>query len=534
TVHSNENGWTKVSANGKTGFVSSTYLSSTKPGSSSPTPPVKEEVVIKKVNVSSKSSLNMRTKPDTKASIIVKLASGVQVTVLSEQNGWARIKVYGQEGYVSAEYLLAVESGSNSKDNPLEHTNSPAPSPVPEKDEPVVEPVENTPPGQSTSTVKFVNVKDGSSLNMRSNPSTSSSILTKLTKGTPITVISEENGWAKGSANGHIGYISTQYLTDKQEGTQDSSKRTINTINTQYGVTLEEFTQMQMKTNPQTDKKYTTYIREDALILNDPSNPTTGKVQGTGWKIRGGASTSDWVVGTVKNGEFLQILSSTKGTDGYIWYQVNFSKSWVNASPEDVKKQLDPSTHVNDPVASLQFLKLSETTNLDQFEVNEKILAGKGILAGHAATFATASEKYGVNDVYLISHALLETGNGTSQLAKGVQIYGKTVYNMYGIGAYDQTAVSSGANFAYNAGWFTPEAAIMGGAQFIAQGYINTGQDTLYKMRWNPEVTIAKGVGSHQYATDIGWATKQVNQIHNLYSLLDSYKLTLEVPSFKY
>ncbi|HWJ80488.1 MAG TPA: mannosyl-glycoprotein endo-beta-N-acetylglucosamidase, partial [Niallia sp.] len=121
----------------------------------------------------------------------------------------------------------------------------------------------------------------------------------------------------------------------------------------------------------------------------------------------------------------------------------------------------------------------------------------------------------------------------TSTLANGVKVNGKTVYNMYGIGAYDGTAISSGAEYAYNAGWFTPEAAIIGGAQFIAQGYIKSGQDTLYKMRWNPEAAQNSGVATHQYATDIAWASKQVKQISNLYSLLSSYTLNYDIPVYK-
>ena len=534
TVHSNSNGWAKITASGKTGFVSSQYLSASNGSSTSSPPPAKEEVIVKAVNVSSGSSLNMRNKPNTNASVIVKLAKGVEVTVLSEQNGWTKIKVYGQEGYVSSEYLSIVQTEADSKEDPEETVTIPE-NQTPEANEPVAPPgtVDEIPPSENTTIVKYVNVSQGSSLNMRSNPTTSGSILTKLPRGTLVTVHSEENGWAKVSVNGLDGYISTQYLVDQMENSQDSSKRIINTTNTQYKVTLEDFTLMQMLASPQTDTRYATYIREDALILNDPANPTSGKVQGAGWKTRGGPGTNHWVVGTVKNGDTLQILSSTKGNDGYTWYQIGFTKSWVNASPDDVKKYLDPKNFINDPVASFQFLKLSETTSLDPFEVNEKILSGKGVLAGHAATFATASEKYGVNEIYLMAHALLETGNGTSQLAKGVELYGKTVYNMFGIGAFDQTAVSSGASFAYNAGWFTPEAAIIGGAQFIAQSYINKGQDTLYKMRWNPELTIATGVPSHQYATDIGWASKQVNQIYNLYNMLDSYQLKLDIPNFK-
>ncbi|MBL3611989.1 hypothetical protein JMN16_02755, partial [Bacillus sp. RHFS18] len=83
--------------------------------------------------------------------------------------------------------------------------------------------------------------------------------------------------------------------------------------------------------------------------------------------------------------------------------------------------------------------------------------------------------------------------------------------------------------YAYNQGWFTPEAAIIGGAQFIGASYIHNPsyeQDTLYKMRWSP-------AAAHQYATDIGWAYKQVNRMYSLYSLLDDYTLYYDVPVYK-
>lgn len=52
-------------------------------------------------------------------------------------------------------------------------------------------------------------------------------------------------------------------------------------------------------------------------------------------------------------------------------------------------------------------------------------------------------------------------------------------------------------------------------------------------MRWNPDVAATYGYASNQYATDIGWAYKQVDEIYNLYNLLDNYNITLEVPSYQ-
>jgi beta-N-acetylglucosaminidase/uncharacterized protein YgiM (DUF1202 family) len=512
SVHSKENGWAMVTVDGQKGYVSAEYLTSVKPSTIEKTDEQKESFKYKYVNVSIGSSLNMRTKASANSSVIVKLANGVEIKVYSDANGWAQVEAYGKVGYVSSQYLLNTKpSGGEGSGATIDNSTN------------------NNEIVENETISKYVNVMIGSTLNMRSEPSTSASVMTKLTRSTMVTVYSEENNWAKVTVNGQTGYVSSQYLSNEEPyspGTND--KDNYETYN-KYDITLDELTGIQMLVNPQTDKTYETYIREDALTINSSSR---GTVRGTSWNVRGGAGTNYWVVGTVRNGDSVEILSKVIGEDGYIWYEINYNKSWVNASPDDVKYYLDPGNFTDTSVDSLQFLKLSVPANLNANEVNESILAGKGILDGLATAFITAGEAYHVNEIYLISHALLETGYGTSQLANGVLVNGKRVYNMYGIGAYDGSAVTSGAKYAYNAGWFTPEAAIIGGAKFIAQGYISGGQDTLYKMRWNPASAIINGDASHQYATDIGWAAKQVKQIYNLYSLIDSYNLVLDIPEY--
>lgn len=37
----------------------------------------------------------------------------------------------------------------------------------------------------------------------------------------------------------------------------------------------------------------------------------------------------------------------------------------------------------------------------------------------------------------------------------------------------------------------------------------------------------------HQYATDIGWAVKQTNNLVKFYNMLDSYTLMFDIPSYK-
>ena len=43
----------------------------------------------------------------------------------------------------------------------------------------------------------------------------------------------------------------------------------------------------------------------------------------------------------------------------------------------------------------------------------------------------------------------------------------------------------------------------------------------------------ALGYASHQYATDVGWATKQVNTMYNLYKEIGINNLVLDIPVYK-
>ncbi|WP_312009238.1 SH3 domain-containing protein, partial [Shouchella clausii] len=208
--------------------------------------------------------------------------------------------------------------------------------------------------------------------------------------------------------------------------------------------------------------------------------------------------------------------------------QTDKNGRWENASRSDVAYYMNANNFKQGTSSYLQFLNLSSSAGLSAEAINNQLLSDKGILQGQGQAFINASKLYGVNEIYLISHALLETGNGKSQLATGVQVNGKTVYNMYGIGAYDGNAVSAGAQYAYNQGWFTPEDAIIGGARFVSNNYFARGQNTLYKMRWNPA-----NPGTYQYATDVGWAVKQTHHMSNLYSLVDDYEMTFDVPVYK-
>lgn len=168
---------------------------------------------------------------------------------------------------------------------------------------------------------------------------------------------------------------------------------------------------------------------------------------------------------------------------------------FIKASTADVKKAME----VNSDQDDLNHMDISEKVSMSEDEIN-KILKNKGILKGKGKTFLKAQEKYDVNVLYLVSHALVETGNGKSELAKGIKDKDERYYNFFGIGAFDENAVHTGSSFAKKQAWTSPEKAIMGGAQFVRKNYFDNKQISLYQMRWNP-----KTPGEHQYASDVDW-----------------------------
>jgi len=290
-------------------------------------------------------------------------------------------------------------------------------------------------------------------------------------------------------------------------------------VYTEYDISLDEAVDIQMNSYPQTDKNYA-YVSAD-FINND------GEVTASALNVRSGAGTLNSVVGTLTEGNQVDIISEVDG-----WYQIEYSGAgWVNAARDDVRYYLDPNNFRHSDRQMFQFLNLARPSGATAAELNE-FLEGKGILEGMGQTFIEAGRTYGVNDIYLLSHALLETGHGTSALATGIEVNGVTVYNMFGIGAVDSNPLGGGSRRAYQEGWDTPEKAIIGGAQFIGNNYIKAGQNTLYKMRWNPDSMNEYGYASHQYATDIGWAYKQVSTMYNLYSEIGITNIFLEIPVY--
>ena len=128
--------------------------------------------------------VNFRTGAGTNHSSMGVLDKGTRVTYISESGNWTKVEYNSKTGYICSDYLKKE---------------------------------------QSSSTTSTMYVTPGSGLNVRKGPGTNYSRVTKLSKGTEVTVHSTSNGWSKITANGINGYVSSQYLSSTCPSTDSSN-----------------------------------------------------------------------------------------------------------------------------------------------------------------------------------------------------------------------------------------------------------------------------------------------------------------------
>lgn len=85
---------------------------------------------------------------------------------------------------------------------------------------------------------------------------------------------------------------------------------------------------------------------------------------------------------------------------------------------------MDSGTFIDNEKQKYQFLDLSKYQGIDKNRI-KRMLVDRPTLLKHTDDFLKAAKDKHVNEVYLISHALLETGAVKSELANGVEINGK-------------------------------------------------------------------------------------------------------------
>lgn len=150
----------------------------------------------------------------------------------------------------------------------------------------------------------------------------------------------------------------------------------------------------------------------------------------------------------------------------------------------------------------------------------------------YAKAIVNAASKSGVSPYVLASTIIQEHGTKGTTLSKGYTYNGKTVYNFFNYGASGTTSadiLKNGAKYAYDNEWFTPTAAIVGGAKKYASGYISVGQDTYFYKNYN---VLNPDELWHQYAQNVADSLNSSRNLKKTYSEQYNTTLTFRIPVY--
>ena len=534
-VISESNGWSKVKHDSRLGYVASQYIDK-----------ATTNYTIKEVNTD---GLNVRTGPSTSYATIGKLNKGTRVEVISESAGWSKINYNNKTAYVSSGYLKAVS------------TSTP-----------------DTKPEDTTQQYKEIKVVNTDGLNVRKGPSTSYESIGKIDKGTSVEVISESDGWSKINYKNTTAYVATRYLDKKSTNTEDTTQqyKEIKVVNTDglnvrkgpstsyesigkidKGTSVEVISESDgwSKINYKNTTAYVATRYLDKISSNEQVPPVVG---GESTENVSGATIYYKALNyTLQNHVDAQykkaleggnvISSSISRMSEELTTSMPQSRAFVTASKADLEYYLNPKNFTNSDKGMMQFLRLDTYKGgITESELNSylnslpKVNGKNTVFYNQGKAFINAAQKYDIDLVYLVSHAMWETGYGKSVLAQGQTITsykGKpldkpvTVYNFFGIGAIDKSANVSGAEASYSNGWTSIEKTIEGSAKWISANYIKSSkynQNTIYKMKFNYDYIW------HQYATDVNWANGISGIMNNIISMYDTASnLEFEVPDYK-
>ncbi|WML45509.1 SH3 domain-containing protein [Neobacillus sp. PS3-40] len=228
--------WSKLQlSNGKTGWVANWLVSKSNQLLTSGTSNTDDPSATANTN-----QLRVRSGPGTSFQIVGYLNKGQKVTVLYKNENWIKITASFGSGWVASQYLdlKSVQTQTSTIDNKKELQ---------------------------------VGLVVGDKLNVRSNPSLSSTVLGKLSKGMTVPIYSQKDNWLEIRFSNQKAWVSSQFITIK------------------------------------TDRPSPT--------PSSPKSGTVGTVTANGIHIRSGSSLNTKIIGTVNKGQHFTIVEEVNNWD---------------------------------------------------------------------------------------------------------------------------------------------------------------------------------------------------------------------------
>ncbi len=293
------------------------------------------------------------------------------------------------------------------------------------------------------------------------------------------------------------------------------------------------------------------YVSGSYIVIN--GSTATVKTSGINLNMRSGTGTNYSIICKIPNGSSLEVLENA----GNGWYKVRYTNgsytftpiegsSWYQAHGQVVQYYLDPRNFL-DEQSVFMFENLSFNAYVHTVAGVQNILAkaewAKGTVQttdgrtiSYAEAFYEAGQKYGVSPYHLASRAVQEVGTSGSNAAWGNNSTYQGIYNFYSIGA--NTGMMDGLKWASESGsygrpWNTAYKSIVGGAEFIAKGYISVGQSSLYLQKF--DLIPTGGLYNHQYMINVSAPASESIGVYNGYKNVGGLETGFEfvIPVFK-
>lgn len=374
---------------------------------------------------------------------------------------------------------------------------------------------------------------NANNVTVRSTASVDSSSKDKLTLGTNVSIISTISGGTKNCSGGNwykisyysnsIGYVCTNYVTKKEDITN-------------YEISDEYKNYLESEGFPDSYYPFLNYLH-----IKHPN-----------WIFKGG-KTNLTFTGSINAEEgkcYMQTTNdnyrtSSTPAEGSSWFKVN---SGV------ISFYMDPRNWLTEE-RIFMFEKLDYSSELEStYPSLVKAIFGSGALGDDKYTIPmiNAGKTNKISPVHIASRIRLEVGaNGSDSTNGGEFTWEGTkysgFYNFFNIGAYEVTingvkysAVTRGLAYAAKLVrsdgnlWNDIEVSITEGSSFLANGYVNKGQGTLYYQKFNVGPNAYYSKYTHQYMTNIQAPAVEGNSSYNSYknsSVLDQVFI-FEIPIY--
>lgn len=427
--------WYQINYYGKTGYVYEKYAKIT------------GDISFRKATT----NLNMRKSMSTSSEIVTTIPKNTTVKVLASSNGWSRVYYNGKFGYSYSSYLVA-----NTSTNTNTNTTSPSITALNKEG-------------------KVIKVASNDTLNVRSLPNTSGSVVAKLTNGTKVQIIGQdkETKWYQISYNGKTGFVSNSYISIvgdwNSSSTSTTTMYTTTNLNLRSGASVNysilttipsgaPVTCYSKDSNGWMKVSYngvTGYVNATYLTSSQPSTSTVKKVTTTNVNMRTGAGTQYSIIKTVASNTVVESLGKSGdwskvkvGSDtGYIKSEYlkdyNSSNSGSNLVPSKtlyskVKVVVDAGHGGTDPGAVGNGYKEKDIVLSISQKVNNKLksLGFKTVMTRNTDTYITLSNRYSIAnnnkaDLFVSVHANSSTSSasGVETLYKNSKTFANLIQN---------------------------------------------------------------------------------------------------------